>query len=231
MASNGSLPRLVSACLAAGLTLVMLVAFLLPGPALERPSAPRASGTGTPVFAQIVGGPGAQAPQAPRRPRADPNPRDARRAALPQPAAGPAPERQAASPGTGGAPAAPVPQEASARSAAPANEAPAEPASGTRAGPAPADLAPRTARAASAALQLDRHVVREASRASRSAVQRLAEASGQPAGDAPKGADATLAESVARTVKPDCFPPGGSAGLLSPIVSAWLIATDQCRNR
>jgi hypothetical protein len=82
-------------------------------------------------------------------------------------------------------------------------------------------------------LRLDGSVIREASRASRSAVQQMAEASGRPAGDAPVGADQKLADGVARSVKPDCFPPGGAAGagLLAPFVSAYLIATDKCRSR
>jgi hypothetical protein len=92
-------------------------------------------------------------------------------------------------------------------------------------------LAPAPARPASAPLRLDRHVVREASRASRSAVQQMAEASGQPAGDGPVGADQRLADSVARTVKPDCLPPGGTHGLFTPLVAAYRMATDTCRNR
>ena len=59
----------------------------------------------------------------------------------------------------------------------------------------------------------------------------MAEASGQQAGDAPVGAQQRLAESVARTVKPDCLPPGGAHGLLTPFVAAYKIATDTCRNR
>lgn len=90
---------------------------------------------------------------------------------------------------------------------------------------------PPPARAASAALRLDRAVVREASRASRSAVQQMADASGRPAGDAPAGAEQRLADSVARTLQPDCMPPGGTHGLLTPFVAAYKIATDQCRHR
>jgi hypothetical protein len=94
-----------------------------------------------------------------------------------------------------------------------------------------AAVAPVPPRAASAPLRLDGSVVREASRASRSPVHQMAEASGRPAGDAPVGADQKLADGVARSVKPECFPAGGTAGLLSPLYSAYLIATDKCRTR
>jgi hypothetical protein len=87
------------------------------------------------------------------------------------------------------------------------------------------------ARAASAPLRLDRSVVREASRASRSSVQQMAEAAGQRAGDAPVSGSERLAESVARTVKPDCLPAGGTYGLFTPLVAAYKMATDTCRNR
>lgn len=102
--------------------------------------------------------------------------------------------------------------------------------------PAPSDIspgpaAPAPARSASAPLRLDRPVLREASRAGRSAVQQMAEASGQPAGDEPVSGSQRLAESVARSVKPDCLPPGGAYGLFTPLVAAYKMATDTCRNR
>lgn len=105
------------------------------------------------------------------------------------------------------------------------------PAVGAASATGVAAVAPVPPRAASAPLRLDGSVIREASRASRSPVRQMADASGRPAGDEPVGAREKLADGVAKTVKPECFPAGGTHGLLSPLYSAYLIATDQCRTR
>lgn len=225
---NDTVPRAASALLAAALTLTLLAAFLQPGAARLRPPLASAAGA-TPVFVQPL--PAAKAGAEPAR--------------LAGGAAGP-PAPRAARPGR------PRPQETPAQPAGPLPvavqaEVRAEPAGAAappgapelpRAVPDPAaataaisSAAPAPARPASAPLRLDRHVLREASRASRSAVQQMAEASGQPAGDGPVGADQRLADSVARTVKPDCLPPGGTHGLFTPLVAAYRMATDTCRNR
>ena len=216
----------------------MLAAFLLPGTAVRpRAAAPAPSSGPTVVYAWTPG---------PGRPeRAGSLPSEATAAA---PELRPLPAQRPAAP-AGARPRASVPAEAEAEgwrpgpppqtNAAGAGAAagwPAEAPPTTVATPAgaPAGLpvpVPAPARAASAPLRLDRSVVREASRASRSSVQQMAEAAGQTAGDAPVSGSERLADSVARTVKPDCLPPGGTYGLLTPLVAAYKMATDTCRNR
>lgn len=230
--------RLAGACLAAGLTSTMLAAFLLPGTAVRpRAAAPAPSSGPTVVYAWTPG---------PGRPeRAGSLPSGATAAA---PELRPLPAQRPAAP-AGARPRAPVPAEAEAEgrrpgptpetNAAGAGAAagwPAEapPSTTANTAGAPAGLpvpVPAPARAASAPLRLDRSVVREASRTSRSSVQQMAEAAGQTAGDAPVSGSERLADSVARTVKPDCLPPGGAYGLLTPLVAAYKMATDTCRNR
>jgi hypothetical protein len=145
--------------------------------------------------------------------------------------AGPDPQAARREPAEAVAPAAPVAPVvgplAGATAGSPAPAASSPETSSTAA--AVAAVAP--ARAASAPLRLDRSVVREASRASRSSVQQMGEAAGQTAGDAPVSGSERLAESVARTVKPDCLPPGGTYGLFTPLVAAYKLATDTCRIR
>jgi hypothetical protein len=80
-------------------------------------------------------------------------------------------------------------------------------------------------------LRLDGEVLRQALRASKSPVRQMAEAGSTPLPTGPAGADERRAEAVARTVKPDCLPPGGTYGLLTPLVAAYKMATDTCRNR
>ena len=100
----------------------------------------------------------------------------------------------------------------------------------TLSGPAP-DTARPAAPPASAPLRLDRSVLREANRASRSEVQRMADASGQRTGDPPRGAAARLAEGVTESAKPDCAPlsnPGGDL-LLTPLLALAGKLTDRCK--
>jgi hypothetical protein len=220
-------PRVASACLAAGLTMTMLGAFLLPG---RGPSA-TAPGSGTAVVyawapgwapAPTLARPGFAAAAPEGRPPMLPTPS---RPSLPAGAAPPGPDTasDAAADEARVTLARPAPAGVSGSAAAESQPA----AVAITGGP----QTPAPARAASAPLRLDRSVVREASRISRSAVQQMAEAAGQTAGDAPVSASERLAESVARTVKPDCLPPGGSYGLLNLPVAAFLMATDTCRNR
>ena len=216
----------------------MLAAFLLPGTAVRpRAAAPAPSSGPTVVYAWTPG---------PGRPeRAGSLPSGATAAA---PELRPLPAQRPAAP-AGARPRASMPADAEAEgwrpgpppetNAAGAGAAagwPAEAPPSTVATPAgapagPPVLVPVPVRAASAPLRLDRSVVREASRASRSSVQQMAEAAGQTAGDAPVSGSERLADSVARTVKPDCLPPGGTYGLLTPLVAAYKMATDTCRNR
>ena len=214
-------PRVASACLAAGLTTTMLAAFLLPGAARLRPTAPAPASGATVVYAWTLDPARALPPTAGRSDQvgADTEARPAARVRQPQWRE--RPERSERSERSG--PADPAPPAPGARVL---EAAAAGPSTNTTV------TAPAPARAASTPpLRLDRSVVREASRASRSTVQQMAEASGQPAGDGPVSAEQRLANSVARTVKPDCLPPGGTHGLLTPIVAAYKIATDTCRNR
>lgn len=233
---NAALPRVASALLAAAVTLVLLAAFLVPGAPGPTP-APKGPAVAAPVWVWLPGArPAAQpggaqppgvlppgaGPASPAAGDARPLPRVAPPARTERSAAAllpPARVEGAAAEGAG-------PAEAGSPGAAAAGLAPQAAAITL-----PAPHAPAPAGAASAALRLDRAVVREASRASRSAVQQMADASGQPAGDAPSGANQRLAESVARSVKPDCLPPGGTYGLLTPIVAAYQLATDRCRPR
>ena len=100
----------------------------------------------------------------------------------------------------------------------------------TLSGPAP-DAARPPVPPASAPLRLDRSVLREANRASRSEVQRMADASGQRTGDPPRGAAARLAEGVTESAKPDCAPlsnPGGDL-LLTPLLALAGKLTDRCK--
>lgn len=236
MTVSSTLPRIASALLAATVTLVLLAAFLVPG--VRRPTpAPKSPAVVAPVWVWLAGARpvaqpgGAQPPGAPPRSGGAASP----------PAADARPPPGVAPPARGERSAAAVLPQARVDGAVAEGAAPAEagspgaaaagrvPQAATITPPAPP--APAPAGAASAALRLDRAVVREASRASRSAVQQMADARGQPAGDDPSGVNQRLAESVARSVKPDCLPPGGAAGLLTPIVAAYQLATDRCRPR
>ena len=231
MPINPAWPRATSALLAAAVTLAMLAAFLLPGPSGLRRATPAGQML---VYARPLAAFGA-APAAPTPPARSP----AAGAVRPSASAAPVP----ATPAAAGAAAGPDPQAARREPAEPVAPA-VGPLAGANAGsPAPAASSPDTnsaaaavaavapARTASAPLRLDRSVVREASRASRSSVQQMAEAAGQTAGDAPVSGSERLAESVARTVKPDCLPPGGTYGLFTPFVAAYKLATDTCRIR
>jgi hypothetical protein len=223
-----------SACLAAGLTTTMLAAFLLPGAARLRPTAPAPASGATVVYAWTLDPARALPPTAGRSDQVGADTEGRPAARVRQPQWRERPERSERSERSG--PADPAPPAPAARvleaAVAPPEAAPA--AAALTPGPSTNTTvtAPAPARAASTPpLRLDRSVVREASRASRSTVQQMAEASGQPAGDGPVSAEQRLANSVARTVKPDCLPPGGTHGLLTPIVAAYKIATDTCRNR
>jgi hypothetical protein len=81
--------------------------------------------------------------------------------------------------------------------------------------------------AASAPLQLDPEVLREAYRASKSAVRQLGESSGTYLGEPAVSREEQLARAVARTEKPDCLRPGGS--LLSVFVVAYELLREQCK--
>lgn len=86
------------------------------------------------------------------------------------------------------------------------------------------------AAAASAPLRLDRAVLREAARASRSAVGRMADASGTPLGDSVVGRDERLAGDVARSVRRECLPlsnPGGDL-LMTPLMALAGKITGRC---
>jgi hypothetical protein len=95
--------------------------------------------------------------------------------------------------------------------------------------PAAADMAsitpPETT--ASAPLRLDGPVLREAAGQSKSAVQQMADASGQSL-DTPRAtASEKLAAGVERTVKHDCLAPGNS--LLDLPVRIYQAATAHCK--
>ena len=97
--------------------------------------------------------------------------------------------------------------------------------------PRQAVTAAPSAPAASAPLRLDRSVLREAARASRSEVARMADASGTPLGDGPRGRDERLAAEVASTARPDCLPlsnPGGDL-LLTPLLALAGKLSGKCR--
>jgi hypothetical protein len=231
MPINPDLPRATSALLAAAVTLAMLAAFLLPGPSGLRRATPSGQML---VYARPLAAFGA-APAAPTPPARS----TAAGAIRPSASAAPLPAMPAATRASAG----PDPQAARREPAEPVAPVVGPLAGATAGSPAPAASSPDTnsaaaavaavapARTASAPLRLDRSVVREASRASRSSVQQMAEAAGQTAGDAPVSGSERLAESVARTVKPDCLPPGGTHGLFTPFVAAYKLATDTCRIR
>lgn len=108
------------------------------------------------------------------------------------------------------------------QAAMPQSQAPA-PVEDSRRADAPAV----PARAASAPLRLDANTLREASRASRSEVGRLARESGTYVGDAPPSKEQQIADGVARTAKPDCLREGGS--LLSVFVIGYELLANRCK--
>lgn len=217
--------RLAGVVWAAGMSTLLLWAFMQP--AVVGWSRPGASSqmAATPVYARPVAAPAD--PAGPMQPA-----RSVRAPAAANAAALQAPRAVAPTPPVATMPA----PEAAATAQATATVEERTPgvsasAVGAASAAGVAAAAPVPPRAASAPLRLDGSVIREANRASRSTVHQMAEASGRPAGDEPVGASQRLADGVAKSVKPDCFPPGGTAGLLSPLYSAYLIATDKCRTR
>jgi hypothetical protein len=83
------------------------------------------------------------------------------------------------------------------------------------------------ASAASAPLQVDLQVLREAARASKGAVRQMAESSGTYLGDPAVSRGEQLARAVARTEKPDCLRSGSS--LLSAFIVAYELLREQCK--
>lgn len=81
--------------------------------------------------------------------------------------------------------------------------------------------------AASAPLRLDPEVLREAYRASKSALRQMGESSGAYLGEPAVSREEQLARAVARTEKSDCLRPGGS--LLSALVVAYELLREQCK--
>lgn len=122
-----------------------------------------------------------------------------------------------------------TPEPATVTTAAPAPTAEAVAAASAAAASAAA-AATAAARPASAPLRLDAQVLREAALASKSAVRRLGDASGTYRGDGPVSRSEQLGRSVAETAKSDCVgKDSGGAGLLSPLVMAYLAATGKCK--
>jgi hypothetical protein len=109
----------------------------------------------------------------------------------------------------------------------------AMPAAAATAKPAEAPLADATESItppeppASAPLHLDRSVMRQAVGDSKSAVQQLADASGQALDTQRATASEALAAGVQRAVKPDCLAPGSS--LLDLPVRIYQAATARCK--
>jgi hypothetical protein len=109
----------------------------------------------------------------------------------------------------------------------------AVPAATTTVEPAQAPVAADTASItppeppASAPLRLDGSVLREAAGQSKSAVQQMADASGQPPDTQRATASEKLAAGVERTVKPDCLAPGAS--LLELPIRLFQAATAKCK--
>lgn len=102
-------------------------------------------------------------------------------------------------------------------------------AEGQSASATPGPVPDAPAGAASAPLRLDRAVLREAARAARSEVGRMADTSGAPLGDRPVGRDERLAGDVARSVRRDCLPlsnPGGD--LITPLLALAGKLTGRC---
>ncbi len=65
---------------------------------------------------------------------------------------------------------------------------------------------------------------------SKSTVRQMGDASGAYTGTAPVSKEEQLANAVADTGKPDCVgKDSGGAGLLSPIVIAYMVASGKCK--